>query len=116
MTSSDERQLAAPPAPQARQPAVPPVPPARTPDRISADGQGPVPARTLRSRAFVLFFVARAASKLGETMLPVALSAGLLQYGMGASEVGLAMASTIATCAVFIIFGGCSRTGSTPFA
>ncbi|MFF0739429.1 MFS transporter [Streptomyces sp. NPDC004111] len=65
-----------------------------------------VPARPLRSRAFGLFFAARAASKLGETMLPVALSAGLLQYGMGASEVGLAMASTIATTAVFIIFGG----------
>ncbi|MFD3513364.1 MFS transporter [Streptomyces sp. NPDC058657] len=66
----------------------------------------PAPARPLRSRAFALFFAARAASKLGETMLPVALSAGLLQHGMGASEVGLAMASTIATCAVFIVFGG----------
>ncbi|MFI5801852.1 MFS transporter [Streptomyces sp. NPDC051561] len=69
-------------------------------------GPEPEPARPLRSRAFVLFFGARAAAKLGETMLPVALSAGLLQYGMGASEVGLAMASTVATCAVFIIFGG----------
>jgi MFS family permease len=95
VTSSDERQLAAPP-----------VPPARTPARLSLDGAAPFPARPLRSRAFVLFFAARTVAKLGETMLPVALSAGLLQYGMGASEVGLAMASTIATCAVFIIFGG----------
>ncbi|WEH18443.1 MFS transporter [Streptomyces sp. VNUA24] len=62
--------------------------------------------RGLRSRNFLLFFVARGAGKLGEAMLPVALSAGLLQQGMGASEVGLMLAAHFVCFAGFIIFAG----------
>lgn len=58
------------------------------------------------SRDFGLFFVARAVARLGDTMLPVALAAGLLQHGYGAGAVGLAMAATAAAFAGFVVFGG----------
>ncbi|MFF4545814.1 MFS transporter [Streptomyces sp. NPDC001406] len=63
-------------------------------------------ARTVWSRDFVLFFVARAVARLGDTMLPVALAAGLLEHGYGAGAVGLAMASTAAAFAGLVVFGG----------
>ncbi|MER6262913.1 MFS transporter [Streptomyces sp900105245] len=58
------------------------------------------------SRDFALFFVARAAARLGDTMLPVALAAGLLEHGYGAGAVGLAMASTAAAFAGLVVLGG----------
>jgi MFS family permease len=58
------------------------------------------------SRDFVLFFVARAVARLGDTMLPVALAAGLLEHGYGAGAVGLAMAATAAAFAGLVVFGG----------
>ncbi|WP_240654450.1 MFS transporter [Streptomyces sp. AcE210] len=58
------------------------------------------------SRDFGLFFSARAVAKLGDTMLPVALAAGLLQHGYGAGAVGLAMAASVACFAGLVIFGG----------
>ncbi|MFI7336428.1 MFS transporter [Streptomyces sp. NPDC050085] len=58
------------------------------------------------SRDFGLFFTARAVAKLGDTMLPVALAAGLLQYGYGAGAVGLAMAASVGCFAGLVIFGG----------
>ncbi|MEU1056074.1 MFS transporter [Streptomyces sp. NPDC005876] len=64
------------------------------------------PARGLWSRDFGLFFVARAVARLGDTMLPVALAAGLLQHGYGAGAVGLAMAATAAAFAGLVVFGG----------
>ncbi|MFD4608772.1 MFS transporter [Streptomyces sp. NPDC058440] len=63
-------------------------------------------ARSVWSRDFALFFVARAVARLGDTMLPVALAAGLLQHGYGAGAVGLAMASTAAAFAGLVVFGG----------
>ncbi|OON81875.1 MFS transporter [Streptomyces tsukubensis] len=68
-----------------------------------AAGEGPP---RLWSRDFGLFFTARAVAKLGDTMLPVALAAGLLQHGYGAGAVGLAMASSVACFAGLVIFGG----------
>ncbi|WP_420036845.1 MFS transporter [Streptomyces sp. cg28] len=62
--------------------------------------------RGIWSRDFGLFFTARAVAKLGDTMLPVALAAGLLQYGYGAGAVGLAMAASVACFAGLVIFGG----------
>ncbi|MGW2647970.1 MFS transporter [Streptomyces sp. NPDC001393] len=62
--------------------------------------------RAVWSRDFALFFVARAVARLGDTMLPVALAAGLLQHGYGAGAVGLAMASTAAAFAGLVVFGG----------
>jgi MFS family permease len=58
------------------------------------------------TRDFSLFFVARAAGRLGDMMLPVALAAGLVQFGHGAGAVGVAMASFSACFAGFVIFGG----------
>lgn len=63
-------------------------------------------ARPVWSRDFALFFVARAVARLGDTMLPVALAAGLLQHGHGAGAVGLAMAATAAAFAGLVVFGG----------
>lgn len=62
--------------------------------------------RPVWSRDFGLFFVARAVARLGDTMLPVALAAGLLQHGYGAGAVGLAMAATAAAFAGLVVFGG----------
>ncbi|MET7982933.1 MULTISPECIES: MFS transporter [unclassified Streptomyces] len=62
--------------------------------------------RPVWSRDFALFFVARAVARLGETMLPVALAAGLLRYGYGVGAVGLAMAASAAPFAGLVIFGG----------
>ncbi|MEV5727020.1 MFS transporter [Streptomyces pharetrae] len=63
-------------------------------------------APRLWSRDFGLFFTARAVARLGDTMLPVALAAGLLQHGYGAGAVGLAMAATAATFAGLVVFAG----------
>ncbi|MCL7425906.1 MFS transporter [Streptomyces sp. YS415] len=70
--------------------------------RSKASGE----VRPVWSRDFALFFAARAVARLGDTMLPVALAAGLLQHGYGAGAVGLAMAATAAAFAGFVVFGG----------
>lgn len=57
-------------------------------------------------RDFWLFFVARAAARLGDMMLPIALAAGLVAHGHGAGAVGAAMASFSACFAGFVVFGG----------
>ncbi|MCT2592502.1 MFS transporter [Streptomyces sp. N2-109] len=58
------------------------------------------------TRNFLLFFAARAVARLGDAMLPIALSAGLLQYGHGAGAIGYAMASFSVCFAGFVVFGG----------
>ncbi|MFE4696239.1 MFS transporter [Streptomyces sp. NPDC056738] len=63
-------------------------------------------SRSVWSRDFALFFVARALARLGETMLPVALAAGLLRYGYGVGAVGLAMAASAGPFAALVVFGG----------
>nr|WP_245771277.1 MFS transporter [Actinacidiphila guanduensis] len=65
----------------------------------------PAPGR-LWSANFRLFFTARSVAMLGDTMLPVALSAGLLSYGYSAGDVGLVMAASTACFAGFVVFGG----------
>ncbi|MGW3290552.1 MFS transporter [Streptomyces sp. NPDC001002] len=73
----------------------------------SSDASGrPREQRPVWSWDFALFFVARAVARLGDTMLPVALAAGLLQHGYGVGAVGLAMASTVAAFAGLVVFGG----------
>lgn len=69
-------------------------------------GGEPAAVRAVWSRDFALFFAARAVARLGDTMLPVALAAGLLQHGYGAGAVGLAMAATAAAFAGLVVFGG----------
>ncbi|MEU1195145.1 MFS transporter [Streptomyces sp. NPDC005813] len=70
-------------------------------DIVAAGAPSPV-----WSRDFALFFVARALARLGDTMLPVALAAGLLRYGYGVGAVGLAMAASAAPFAGLVVFGG----------
>lgn len=69
------------------------------------------PAASLRSRDFALFFTGRAVAKLGDAMLPLALSAGLIQHGHGPGAIGAALASLTVFLAGFVIFGGvfCDR-------
>ncbi|MBD0734400.1 MFS transporter [Streptomyces sp. CBMA29] len=58
------------------------------------------------SANFRFYFTARSVAMLGDTMLPVALSAGLIQYGYSAGDIGLVMAASTACFAGFVIFGG----------
>ncbi|WP_413966259.1 MFS transporter [Actinacidiphila polyblastidii] len=60
----------------------------------------------LWSANFRLYFTARTVAMLGDTMLPVALSAGLLSYGYSAGDIGLVMAASTACFAGLVIFGG----------
>lgn len=64
------------------------------------------PGTSLWSANFRLYFTARSVAMLGDTMLPVALSAGLLSYGYSAGDIGLVMAAATACFAGFVIFGG----------
>nr|WP_308012241.1 MFS transporter [Streptomyces acidipaludis] len=68
-----------------------------------SDGKRP---DRLWSPNFRLYFTARTVAMLGDTMLPVALSAGLLTYGYSAGDIGLVMAAATACFAGFVIFGG----------
>ncbi|WP_442814372.1 MFS transporter [Streptomyces sp. NBC_01198] len=80
------------------------------PEQAAAAVPGPPahlpPAGPLWSPDFRLYFTARSVAMLGDTMLPVALSAGLLSYGYSAGDIGLVMAATTACFAGFVIFGG----------
>jgi hypothetical protein len=55
---------------------------------------------------FRLYFTARAVSLLGDAMLPVALTVGLLQSGHGAAGIGYAFAAWMGPIALLILFGG----------
>ncbi|WSS24551.1 MFS transporter [Streptomyces sp. NBC_01190] len=68
-----------------------------------AAGLGP---DRLWSANFRAYFTARSVAMLGDTMLPVALSAGLLSYGYSAGDIGLVMAASTACFAGLVIFGG----------
>lgn len=68
----------------------------------------------LWNRNFRLFFVARTAALLGDGMIPVALTAGLLGAGRPASSVGFALASWMGPLAVFVLFGGVLADRFTP--
>jgi MFS family permease len=73
----------------------------------TATGTGVTPlGDRLWSADFRLYFTARTIATLGDTMLPVALSAGLLSYGYSAGDIGLVMAAATACFAGFVIFGG----------
>jgi MFS family permease len=66
---------------------------------------GPLGGR-LWSGNFRCYFTARSVAMLGDTMLPVALSAGLLSYGYSVGDIGLVMAATTACFAGLVILGG----------
>lgn len=73
-------------------------------DVSRARGSQAVPG--LWGRDFTLFFVARITSLVGDVMLPIAITAAVLQAGYGAEGVGYALAANVAPFAVLLIFGG----------
>ncbi|GAA0937335.1 MFS transporter [Nonomuraea longicatena] len=68
-------------------------------DQRAASGSGWTPD-------FTRFFLARTTSVAGDMMLPVALTAAMVQNGYGATGVGYALAAQIAPLAIFVVFGG----------
>lgn len=60
----------------------------------------------LWNRDFRLFFTARTTSVMGDTMLPVAITAALIEAGYGVTGVGLALAAHMAPFVVLLVFGG----------
>jgi MFS family permease len=65
------------------------------------------PAGTrLWSKNFRLYLCARSTSMLGDAMLPVALSAGVLRAGYGIGGVGLALGAWMGALATFMLLGG----------
>ncbi|MGC5345043.1 MFS transporter [Streptomyces sp. DT171] len=63
---------------------------------------------------FRLYFGARTGSLLGDAMLPVALSVGLLDAGYGSSGVGYALGAWMAALALCMLFGGVLADRFTP--
>ncbi|GAA2805097.1 MFS transporter [Kitasatospora paracochleata] len=64
------------------------------------------PEPAIWSRNFRLYFTARSSGLLGDAMLPVAVSAGLLAAGRPLGTVGYAMAFLIAPFAGLVLVGG----------
>ncbi|MEV6104041.1 MFS transporter [Streptomyces sp. NPDC051940] len=64
------------------------------------------PAARLWNRDFRCFFAARTVARFGDGMVPVALAAGLIAAGYGASAVSLALGAWTACFAGFALFGG----------
>lgn len=68
----------------------------------------------LWNRNFRYFFVARTVSRFGDGMVPVALAAGLLDTGHGASAVSFALGAWMACFAGFVLVGGVLADRFTP--
>ncbi|MFF2061883.1 MFS transporter [Streptomyces sp. NPDC058200] len=69
---------------------------------------------TLWNRNFRLFFLARTVARFGDGMVPVALAAGLLDAGYGASSVSFALGAWMVCFAGFVIVGGVLADRFTP--
>lgn len=63
-------------------------------------------AAGLWTRDFRLFFAARITSLLGDFMLPVGITAAVIDAGYGATGVGYALAAQVGPFAVLLVFGG----------
>lgn len=70
--------------------------------RGAPTGRGARPSRT----AFRLFVTARAVSRFGDGVIPVALSAGLVLSGHGISSVSYALGAWTAAFGGFVLLGG----------
>lgn len=68
----------------------------------------------LWNRDFRLFFIARVVARFGDGMVPVALAAGLLDAGHGASSVSFALGAWMVCFAGFVLFGGVLADRFTP--
>ncbi|MFE4831401.1 MFS transporter [Streptomyces sp. NPDC056672] len=80
---------------------------------VSGDLPGAV-GLTLWNPNFRLFFLARTVARFGDGMVPVALAAGLLDAGYGASSVSFALGAWMACFAGFVIVGGVLADRFTP--
>ncbi|MEV6282120.1 MFS transporter [Kribbella sp. NPDC051770] len=67
-----------------------------------------------RGSNFRLYFAARTTSLLGDAMIPVALSVGVLDAGYGATGVGYALGAWLAAVALCMLFGGVLADRFTP--
>ncbi|MFE9613350.1 MFS transporter [Streptomyces sp. NPDC006012] len=76
--------------------------------------EGPTPQPTLWTANFRLYFGARTGSLLGDAMLPVALTVGVLDAGYGTSGVGYALGAWMAALALCMLFGGVLADRFTP--
>ncbi|MFC9848832.1 MFS transporter [Streptomyces sp. NPDC060223] len=76
--------------------------------------KGAAPAATLWTTNFRLYFGARTSSLLGDAMLPVALSVGLLEAGYGSGGVGYALGAWMGALALCMLFGGVLADRFTP--
>ncbi|MEU8566781.1 MFS transporter [Streptomyces pathocidini] len=74
----------------------------------------PVQAAPLWTANFRLYFGARTGSLLGDAMLPVALSVGVLDAGYGTAGVGYALGAWMAALALCMLFGGVLADRFTP--
>ncbi|MEE1781591.1 MFS transporter [Streptomyces sp. SP17BM10] len=72
------------------------------------------PGAALWSGNFRLYFGARTGSLLGDAMLPVALSVGVLDSGYGTAGVGYALGAWMAALAMGVLFGGVLADRFTP--
>ncbi|WP_240434637.1 MFS transporter [Streptomyces sp. YIM 130001] len=77
---------------------------AKTAGGLHVEEQSPDPP--LWTRDFRLFFTARTTSLLGDSMLPIAVTAAVIRAGFGTSGVGYALAALVGPFAALIIFGG----------
>ncbi|MET9531113.1 MFS transporter [Streptomyces sp. NPDC006649] len=68
----------------------------------------------LWNRNFRFFFTARTVARFGDGMVPVALAAGLLDTGHGASSVSFALGAWMVCFAGFVIVGGVLADRFTP--
>lgn len=68
----------------------------------------------LWSRNFQLYFVLRTVSLVGDGMMPIAVTIGVLAAGYGAAGVGYALAAWSAPMAVLVLFGGVLADRFTP--
>jgi MFS family permease len=68
----------------------------------------------LWSPAFRLYFTLRTVSLLGDAMMPVAVTIGVLNAGYGAAGVGYAFAAWSAPVALLVLFGGVLADRFTP--
>lgn len=86
----------------------------RGPSTTPGPAKAPERGTSVWTTNFRLYFGARTGSLLGDAMLPVALSVGLIDAGYGSSGVGYALGAWMAALALCMLFGGVLADRFTP--